>query len=152
MASLFHYTNAAGLLGILSSQTLFASDYRFLNDATEVGIIRDLALPVFEAEIAEIMPKLTEKGWVRGFYEFHGASGHRSQAEGFFKTLLRLVNDVTPLFVLSFCKHDEDSEEFKHGLLSQWRGYGEAGAFAIELDEIAVDGKRRFSLTFLDAA
>ena len=139
MASLFHYTNAAGLLGILSSQTLFASDYRFLNDATEVGIIRDLALPVFEAELAEIMPKLTEKGWVRGFYEFHGASGHRSQAEGFFKTLLRLVSDVTPLFVLSFCKHDEDSEEFKHGLLSQWRGYGEAGAFAIELDEIAVD-------------
>src|SRR5436309_12095420 len=51
----------------------------------------------------------------------------------------RGLNDVTPLFVLSFCKHDEDSEEFKHGLLSQWRGYGEAGAFAIELDEIAVD-------------
>ena len=120
-------------------ETLFASDYRFLNDTSEVGIIRDLVLPVFEAEIAEIIPKLIEKNWVKGFYEFHGASGHRLQAEGFFNTLLRLVNNVSPLFVLSFCRHDEGSREFAHGLLSQWRGYGEAGGFAIEFDEARVD-------------
>jgi hypothetical protein len=94
MASIFHYTDATGLAGILRSELLFASDYRFLNDTTEVGIIRDLALPVFEAEIAESIPKLIERKWLKGFYEFHGVSGHQLQAVGFFRTLLRLVNDV----------------------------------------------------------
>jgi len=139
MSSIFHYTNAVGLSGILSSQTLFASDYRFLNDTSEVGIIRDLILPVLEAEIAEITPKLVEKKLLKGFYEFHGISGHRLQAEGFFRTLLRLVNEVSPLFVLSFCRHDDGSKEFSHGLLSQWRGYGESGRFAIEFDESGID-------------
>ncbi len=76
---------------------------------------------------------------MKGFYEFHGISGHRLQAEGFFKTLLRLVNDISPLFVLSFCRHQEGSKEFAHGLLSQWRGYGEAGGFAIEFDEAGLE-------------
>jgi hypothetical protein len=139
MSSIFHYTDAAGLSGILSSELLFASDYRFLNDTSEVGIIRDLALPAFETEIAEITPKLVANKLLKGFYEFHGISGHRTQAEGFFNTLLRLVNETTPLFVLSFCRHDEGSYEHQNGLLSQWRGYGEAGGFAIEFDEQKLD-------------
>jgi hypothetical protein len=139
MASVFHYTDATGLLGILSTNLLFASDYRFLNDTSEVGIIRDLVVPVFEAEIAELMPKLVEKGWLRGFYEFHGISGNRSQAEGFFKTLLSVVNEISPLFIISFCRHEEGSEEYTHGLLSQWRGYGRGGGFAIEFDEGEID-------------
>jgi hypothetical protein len=35
MDTLFHYTTAAGLLGILNSSTLWATDLRFLNDAQE---------------------------------------------------------------------------------------------------------------------
>jgi hypothetical protein len=33
---LIHYTGAAGLSGILESQTLHATHYSYLNDATEV--------------------------------------------------------------------------------------------------------------------
>ena len=65
MPSVFHYTDSAGLLGILSSGSLFATDYRYLNDVTEAGVIRDLIMPVFEAEIAEITPKLIEKKWLK---------------------------------------------------------------------------------------
>jgi hypothetical protein len=137
--SIFHYTDATGLAGILSSDTLFASDYRFLNDASELGIIHDLLVPLFEAEIAQIMPELDEREWIRGFYGYHGISGHGRQAEGFFKSVIRVINDVSPLFVVSFCKHEESSKEFKHGLLSQWRGYGNAGGFAIEFDEEGID-------------
>jgi hypothetical protein len=54
MPSVFYYTDSAGLLGILSSDSLFATDYRYLNDVTEAGVIRDLIMPVFEVEIAEI--------------------------------------------------------------------------------------------------
>jgi hypothetical protein len=135
MASIFHYTDASGLLGILSSTLLFASDYRFLNDTSELGIIRDLVVPVFEAEIGEILPKLVQAGFLHGFYEFHGMRGDRSQAEVSFKALLGVVNEVSPLFVISFCRHEKDSAEYIHGLLSQWRGYGRSGGFAIEFDE-----------------
>jgi hypothetical protein len=68
------------------------------------------------------------------------------QAEGFFETLLGLVNDVSPLFVLSFCRHEEGSKEFAHGLLSQWRGYAETGGFAIEFDEAGMDELLRMEM------
>jgi Protein of unknown function (DUF2971) len=139
MASIFHYTDGTRLLGILSDKLLFASDYRFLNDTSKVGIIRDLVVPVFEAEIAEILPKIVGMGWLHGFYEFHGMSGNRSQAEGSFKALLTVVNEVSPLFIVSFCRHEKGSEEFKHGLLSQWREYGRSGGFAIEFDVERID-------------
>jgi hypothetical protein len=45
MASVFHYTDGAGLLGILSSKSLFATDYRYLNDVSEGSMIRQLLLP-----------------------------------------------------------------------------------------------------------
>src|SRR4030088_767631 len=99
MPSVFHYTDSAGLLGILSSKSLFATDYRYLNDASEGSMIRDLILPVFENEIAEVTPKLVEKGLLKGFYEFHGERGNRLQAEGFYKSMVSLMEGVSPLFV-----------------------------------------------------
>src|SRR5262245_36853701 len=106
MSSIFHYTSTAGLLGILSSETLFATDYRFLNDASEGGVIRDLVLPILETEIAEITPKLIEKNWLKQeFYNIYGHSGHRLQAEQMYTSLVRATNNVSPYFVVSFCKH-----------------------------------------------
>lgn len=40
---------------------------------------------------------------------------------------------------MSFCRHEEGTQAFEHGLLSQWRGYAEAGGFAIEFDEGKLD-------------
>jgi len=139
MPSIFHYTDAVGLSGILSSGMLFATHYRFLNDTSEAGIIQELVVPIFEAEIREIAPKLRDKGLLKELEETHGTRIHRLLAEKFFSTLLRLVDNVSPFFVLSFCRHDEGSKEFAHGLLSQWRAYGEAGGFAIEFDEEGID-------------
>src|SRR5262245_22197740 len=139
MPSIFHYTNVAGLLGILASRTLFATDYRYLNDSTEGSAIKELILPVFEAEVAEVLPKLRAKGLLNGFYEFHGVRGHQLQADGMYRSIVKVVHSVSPLFVVSFCRHDEGSQISKDGLLSQWRGYGVAGGFAIELDETRLD-------------
>ena len=41
-STLFHYTTATGLLGILGSSTLWASDVRFLNDSQEAIYAQDL--------------------------------------------------------------------------------------------------------------
>jgi hypothetical protein len=136
MTSIFHYTDINGLLGILSSEALFATDYRYLNDASEVGSIRGLILPVLSAEIAAITPKLIEKGWLKKeYYEEFGSQANQLQAEHMYGSFMRGLDATTPFYVTSFCAHAQDSEEFKHGLLSQWRGYGQSGGFAIEFDE-----------------
>jgi hypothetical protein len=113
--------------------------YRYLNDATEGSLIKDFIVPILESEITELVPKLVAKGLIKGFYEFHGASGHGSLAEGFYRSLVGVVNKVSPLFILSFCRHEEGSQHFKHGLLSQWRAYGGSGGFALEFDEYGLD-------------
>jgi len=134
MSSVFHYTDSAGLLGILSSKSLFATHYRYLNDVSEGSLIRDLILPILEDEITEINSKLRERSLLRGFYEFHGVRGNRLQAEGFYTSLVNSLDNTTPPFVLSFCRHTE-AKTIKHGLLSQWRGYAGSAGFAIEFDE-----------------
>lgn len=140
MSSVFHYTDSAGLLGILSSETLFATDYRYLNDTAEKGIIRDLLMPILETEVAEITPKLVQKGWLnKKFYEQHGLSAHAVEAASMYRSIMTGTDNVTPLFVLSFCRHEEESDAFTHGLLSQWRGYAGSGGFAIEFDEHLLD-------------
>lgn len=144
MSSIFHYTGASGLLGILENDSLFATDYRYLNDSSEGRVIKDLLLPVFEAEIAEITPKLIQKGWLnKKFYDDYGTGGHRMQAEAMYKTLSTATDNVSPFFVLSFCRHEEGSSAFEHGLLSQWRGYSQGSGFAIEFDEEGLDALMR---------
>jgi hypothetical protein len=140
MSSVFHYTDAGGLLGILSTQSLFATDYRYLNDSTEGREVRNLILPIFEKDVAELTQRLVEKNWLeKEFYDEYGRRGHQLQAENIYTSISQAADNISPFFVLSFCRHDEDSEFFRHGLLSQWRGYAESGGFAVEFDEAKLD-------------
>jgi hypothetical protein len=140
MPSMFHYTDSAGLLGILNSRCLFATDYRYLNDTSEGSMIRKLLLPIFETEAREIMTKLADKEIIKGFFrELHGTSGHRLQAEQFYTSIVSTLQNSSPLFVLSFCRHDTTTPAYIQGLLSQWRGYGGSAGFAIEFDEDELD-------------
>jgi hypothetical protein len=140
MASIFHYTDAAGLVGIVTSKSLFATHYRCLNDSTEAKVIRDLIMPILEREVAIVTPKLIERGWLKpAFYEEYGANGHRIQAESIYRAIVQTIDNVSPYFVLSFCRHDENTDQFEHGLLSQWRGYSNGGGVAIEFDEAGID-------------
>ncbi|MEA2921084.1 MAG: hypothetical protein QOF07_1047 [Bradyrhizobium sp.] len=127
-------------MGIIGSGTIYATDYRYLNDSTEGGEIRKLLLPIFEAETAKVTAKLVDKGLLSAdFYKDHGERGHRLQAEGLYRAFATVADRVSPVFVSSFCKHDEGSEIFESGLLSQWRGYASGGGFAIEFDEDGID-------------
>ncbi len=45
----------------------------------------------------------------------------------------------SPVFIASFCRHEE-RHQMKNGLLSQWRGYaGVGGGYCVVLDEAALD-------------
>ena len=52
---LFHYTNAGGLLGILSTSRIWATNYRFLNDSSEIAY----GAAIFEAVVQERSAQVT---------------------------------------------------------------------------------------------
>ena len=97
--TLYHYTSMDGLLGIVASGTIWASDSRYLNDRTEATHFRDLLC-------AHIRERI----------------GAQPSERGPLEEILAAM-ESTPMqqaFVASFSE-DGDS-------LSQWRAYCQAGA------------------------
>ncbi|MGC2779510.1 MAG: DUF2971 domain-containing protein [Bradyrhizobium sp.] len=140
MPSIFHYTDTAGAVGILNSQSLFASDFRYLNDSSEGTVIDSLLRPILQDEVAIASKELVAAGFVRPeYYKDLGSNADQLQVEALFRSIITATDNVSPRFVVSFCRHKEGSEQFEHGLLSQWRGYADRGGFAFEFDEDGLD-------------
>jgi hypothetical protein len=107
---LYHYTDVAGLIGICSSGSLWATNLRFMNDAKELAHSWKLMLKVLaeakdkagfpaQLELIEEIERTAVAGWV-GYPDFYATS---------------------------FTANGD--------LLSQWRGYGSSGGgYAIGFD------------------
>jgi hypothetical protein len=132
---LYHYTTWDGLLGILKTQTLWATHYKFLNDYSEIVLFRDklvsLILPyvreAYEREIKQspdIEEAINETGGL-GLVIQHDA-----------KVVVDAQYRATghEIYILSFCGEHKNSYINNNGLLSQWRGYGSGGGFALVFD------------------
>jgi hypothetical protein len=129
VASVFHYTDAAGLLGILGESELWATDQRFLNDAQELIYARDL----FVTALAAIENPAVQPG-----HPAHSDSSAFGEEFQGYKALVhgQLGSPDFPVYVACFCESGD--------LLSQWRAYGSDHGYAIEFDasslEEAVEG------------
>jgi len=97
-ATLYHYTSGAGLLGIVDTKVIWATDVRFLNDRREYVHGRDLCVSMLR------QVKLDSK-W--------GASCHAA-ADTIEQTT------TTSFYSTCFCEEDD--------LVPQWRGYAARGA------------------------
>jgi hypothetical protein len=100
---LYHYTTINGLVGITSKHSLWASDVRFMNDASELfyatELISDVIAEAFSNVTSEVLKSvLPNRRGVGNWFEYG-----------------------TSPFVTCFCEEGD--------LLSQWRGYraGETG-------------------------
>jgi DUF2971 family protein len=139
---LHHYTNFPGLEGIHKSQTLWAINYRHLNDTKEVKVLEE---PLIEALTKRFSPLLEDNAEVRMFAKETGGGIAEIAAyqatrvvQGFYDTLFRSPAPLD-IYVTSFCTHANDQYANKHGLLSQWRGYGgEDGGYCIVFDTAAL--------------
>lgn len=114
---LWHYTDAGGLSGIVESEGLWATNTRFLNDATELGYGLQLAGEFIRtySSTARLTPEAS--AFLRGL-----ADPEQADVTGF----LRRNLDV---YVACFC---EDGD-----LLSQWRAYAgtdTAGGYALSFE------------------
>jgi hypothetical protein len=136
--SLFHYTTASGLIGIIQSKTLWATHAKFLNDTAECQLLSALLTPQVETEFLDIVPRLTDVGAFRPEIMQTLGSQLTTEAERVTSAILETIERVSPIHVTSFCRHQVAAPECDHGLLSQWRGYA-AGGFAIEFDESMLD-------------
>ncbi len=98
---LFHYTNSAGMRGILESSSLWATDYRFLNDASEIAY----GVTLFEAIVQE-----------------RATRAQNNVISEFLSRTLRTANPFDGMFdcyIACFCERDD--------LLNQWRVYANSG-------------------------
>ncbi|MEQ8391153.1 MAG: DUF2971 domain-containing protein [Thalassospira sp.] len=158
---LYHYTNQRGLLGILETQDLYASSYRFLNDAQEIYYFHDLAsdvlLPVFKEHSKRFLQMAPQ---AKTSVELLGGTDQvaRNDLNAFLSNLFKVSfssvegrpENVHP-FVLSFCGH-KDEYERRNGQLSQWRGYGAGGGYALEfatrhLSDLIGECVRQYSIS-----
>lgn len=105
---LYHYTNAAGLLGIVEHNKIWATHINFLNDASELIYARRLVEEALK----------------------HGEENSKSEiVREFFRRAATCfdVSQTMDVFVSCFCQEGD--------LLSQWRGYAQAGeGYSIGMD------------------
>src|ERR1700745_2358870 len=89
LRTLYHYTTQAGLLGILTSKSIWASEIRFLNDATEFRT-------AFDAVGAELGSRLKDLD----------SREARERGEAIFREFT--VLEETSVFALSLTEKDDD--------------------------------------------
>lgn len=135
--NLYHYTTWEGLQGILKSRTLWATNFRFLNDESEIMLFMTEKLPKI------ILPILLEK--FSSHLEKDNAAKLKFEAYGktidevaYHDTEVMIKAQFFPIrdqiYITSFCGENIDPYINQNGLLSQWRAYGAQGGYAIQFD------------------
>jgi hypothetical protein len=133
---LMHYTSLDGLQGIIGSDCLWATDASFLNDSSEITHYFDTRLEVlvsseerrFAIEQARDSAELARMIREGGFDASVAVETRESTA-----VLRRATLSTNRPFVLSLSGPSDQRVE-QSGLLSQWRGYGGDGGYALVFD------------------
>ncbi len=131
---LYHYTNHKGLDGILTSQSLWAKNYKSLNDEKEIILFMKERLPAFLYPHIEetYLKKLFEEPNVRDNFfrsntSFEKVAKHDADLMG--PCLFNPLEDQ--IYICSFSGETNNKNINNHGLLSQWRAYGDDGGYCI---------------------
>lgn len=142
---LFHYTTARGLEGILTSQTIWATHVSFLNDTSEMiefaNRLPEILSPIIQTILESMAPVPGREAMIE---QAGGKAGTVkslvdntiSTIYGFIAQDPRRPPDVDA-YAASFATTNDDHIS-AHGLLSQWRGYGTDGGYAVVLDTAAL--------------
>jgi hypothetical protein len=121
------------MLGILDTQQLWATHYKFLNDYSEIVLFRERVIEflrphvmqeyrVLVSECRLANEKIAEQGGLDSVV--------RHDATAVVDAMYRALSGE--IYIASFCgEHHEDEYINTNGLLSQWRGYGGDGGFAL---------------------
>jgi hypothetical protein len=147
---LYHYTTWDGLLGILQTKTLWATHYKFLNDYSEIVLFRDKLISWILPYVREAYENLIKQSpHIEQEINQQGGLGQVIQhdTEVFVDAQYRATG--LDIYILSFCGQHKNPHVNSNGLLSQWRGYGDGGGFALvfntqKMEEILEIEEERF--------
>ena len=123
--NLWHYTTSGGLMGILESQRLWATDYRHLNDSSELNHARYiLQTELFQRVIHLIGEECCNKPEVKKYIDQNGGVNHVAAEESketidiIWEGLMRSSPLSTIPCILSFCLCEiENKNKQRDGLL-----------------------------------
>jgi hypothetical protein len=142
---LMHYTTYTGLHGIVTSGCLWATDASHLNDASEIthffeSRLKDVIANTVRKRGIELArsPDILAKIITRGGFD----SVIEDETNATIMALREATISMNRPFVLSLCGAS-DLRVSHSGLLSQWRGYGSDGGFAIVFDTAALESALR---------
>ncbi|MCM2306259.1 MAG: DUF2971 domain-containing protein [Sulfuritalea sp.] len=147
---LFHYTSVDAFRSICEGRHLWATHYQDLNDGSELQRFRRV---VSEAIVPSIRIVFRNRAQVdsefaRAIQQKGGIDAVvRQEAEMWLDNLHRNTfgeSAVKDTFIFSFCTHPQDSYAWHHGLLSQWRAYGNGAPIAMVLDRRQVEDLMKF--------
>ena len=117
--TIYHYTTQKGILGIIPTRTMWATQAHFLNDRNEVF----LTFKLLERELRRMVSESSNQQ-------------HRSLLNEIRHSLSKV--DQTHICTVSFCESGD--------LLSQWRGYAAQGkgyAMGFDLAELSIIAKQQ---------
>ena len=137
---LVHYTSANGLMGILTSQCLWATHADYLNDADEIKTFFDRRLRnLIDNEVRSAIAELAKIPHNQQLVNDLGGIEKTvaDTADGLTKSIRHSTLNFNQPYILSFCGA-KDERIRANGLLSQWRGYGKDGGYAIVFDTQAL--------------
>lgn len=154
---LYHYTTLEGLLGILQTQTLWATSYKFLNDDLELYLIKNKFInSIFPIAKEEYRSLIKQQKNAQTIIDRMGGLdvAAREYAAEFVDGAYKATGE--DVYIVSFCGEDKNSYVNNNGLLSQWRGYGAGGGIALvfdtkKLEEIIEKEARAYSYNVLIA-
>jgi hypothetical protein len=155
---LYHYTNGQGLYGILKEQCLRATHYKFLNDSSEFQLFKDVLEKIlYPSRLRFYTKEYIENPTSKAILD--SVCGPQAAAKNGVEEFLKIIYEklAPEIYIASFCAKHQDCHANDHGLLSQWRGYGENGGYAIVfntsgLDEMLKTESATFQYDFLHLA
>ena len=125
--AIFHYTNADGLYGILTNKEIWSTAYFTSSDASELSAAEGILANLFQECTEQLVREKHES--VKLLLK-RGAD--ISKYPRLFESIwLDSMKDNLHIFVTSFSSA-KTIDVFQDGLLSQWRGYGRNGGYALQ--------------------
>jgi len=136
----FHYTTAAGLHGIASSKTLWACHIHSLNDKEEgVGFSRRILPMILRPEFKRYVVESEDLSARVQTADHLGVDLFDHWLEKIVEGFKKAQDTAQDHYITSFST-TKDEWISQNGLLSQWRGYGLDGGYAIVFDAKGLAG------------
>src|SRR5215475_12161713 len=129
---IYHYTTLQGAWGILTSNCLWATHIKFVNDYSEMILSKERLSEFLYPHVLDEYKKMMK--------EFPNAAAKIAESGGLDVVVKHDTAGVihaqysalgNEIYITSFCGEHKDSYINDNGLLSQWRGYGGNGGVAL---------------------